>query len=134
MNTERMLRVGDVSDNGQVCIIDEDRLCYLVKSENRGAVGVRTISKALLNEFIAFFHEHPDANPNSARDTLSGKSNIDKFEYGYASTLSVMAKMVIEYADSMPVIIEKNQQTQKNSSKSSMEHLAQANLTPSNEM
>ena len=47
MNTENKLRIGDVSDNGQITIIDEDRLCYLVKSESRGSVGLRTISKAL---------------------------------------------------------------------------------------
>ena len=38
---------GDVSANGQVTIVDEDRLCYLVKSFSKGATGLRTISKAL---------------------------------------------------------------------------------------
>ena len=42
------LNIGDTSGNGQVTIIDEDRLCYLVKSTSRGAIGLRTISKALL--------------------------------------------------------------------------------------
>ena len=48
MDTERTLRIGDMSDNGQVTIVDEDRLCYLVKSVSKGATGLRTISKPLL--------------------------------------------------------------------------------------
>ena len=97
MDTENKLRIGDASDNGQVTIVDEDRLCYLVKSDNRGAVGLRTISKALLNEYIHYFDEHPDSNANNARDVLCGKTEIDKFEYGYTSTLTMMAKMVLDY-------------------------------------
>lgn len=97
MDTEIKLRIGDVSDNGQITIVDEDRLCYIVKSENRGAVGLRTISKALLNEYIHYFAEHPDSNANNARDVLCGKTEIDKFEYGYTSTLTMMAKMVLDY-------------------------------------
>lgn len=98
MNIENILRIGDVSDNGQVTIVDEDRLCYLVKSESRGAVGLRTISKALLGEYVHYFTENPDSNANTARDVLCGKTAIDKFEYGYTSTLTVMAKMVIEHS------------------------------------
>lgn len=79
MDTGKKLRIGDVSDNGQVTIVDEDRLCYLVKSDSRGSVGLRTISKNLLDEYIAYFTEHPNANANLARDVLSGKSDIDKF-------------------------------------------------------
>lgn len=97
MDTENKLRIGDASDNGQVTIVDEDRLCYIVKSDNRGAVGLRTISKALLNEYIHYFDEHPDSNANNARDVLCGKTEIDKFEYGYTSTLTMMAKMVLDY-------------------------------------
>ena len=97
MNIERTLRIGDVSDNGQVTIVDEDRLCYLVKSESRGSVGLRTISKSLLDEYVHYFAEHPDSNANAARDALCGKTEIDKFEYGYTSTLTVMAKMVLEH-------------------------------------
>ena len=44
------LKIGDYSDNGQITIIDEDKLCYLVRSTSRGASGLRTISKALLKE------------------------------------------------------------------------------------
>ena len=94
INIENILRIGDVSDNGQVTIVDEDRLCYLVKSESRGSVGLRTISKALLGEYVYYFTENPDSNANTARDVLCGKTAIDKFEYGYTSTLTVMAKMV----------------------------------------
>ena len=106
MNTENKLRIGDVSDNGQITIIDEDRLCYLVKSESRGSVGLRTISKALLDEYVHFFAKHPDSNANAARDALSGKTEIDRFEYGYTSTLTVMAKMVLNYANVLHISTE----------------------------
>lgn len=89
------LHIGDYSDNGQITIIDEDRLCYVVKSVNRGSIGLRTISKALLREFIDYLSFHHDAQPRDARDALSGKSDIDKFEYGYESTLLMMAKMIL---------------------------------------
>ena len=103
MNTGKRLRIGDTSDNGQVTIIDEDRLCYLVKSESRGSVGLRTISKSLLEEYICYFENNPNDNANTAREALSGKSDIDKFEYGYSSTLTVMAKMAIEGAENFPI-------------------------------
>lgn len=103
MIIENILQVGDVSDNGQVTIVDEDRLCYLVRSESRGAVGLRTISKAILNEYVAYFNENPDATPTDARDFLCGKSDIDRFEYGYTSTLTTMAKMVIAKSGQTPV-------------------------------
>lgn len=95
MNKYNNLKIGDVSDNGQIVIIDEDRLCYLVKSTSRGAYGLRTISKSLLDEYIDYFGKHPDATANDARDALSGLSDIDKFEYGYSSTLRVMALMAL---------------------------------------
>ena len=98
MNIDSSLRIGDVSDNRQITIVDEDRLCYIVKSESRGSIGLRTISKALLREYVHYFAENPDSNANSARDFLCGKTSIDKFEYGYTSTLTVMAKMAIERA------------------------------------
>lgn len=90
------LKIGDVSRNGQVTIVDEDRLCYQVRSSSKGAVGIRTISKKLLGEFVEFFAKHPDATSSDARNDLSGMSDIDKFEYGYNSTLTIMAKMVLE--------------------------------------
>ncbi len=95
MNVENKLRVGDVSDNGQVTIIDEDRLCYLVKSVSKGAVGLRTISKPLLKEFVEFMRQHPEVPANEVRFKISGQSDIDKYEYGYGATLAVMAKMVL---------------------------------------
>jgi hypothetical protein len=99
------LRIGDVSDNGQVTIVDEDRLCYLVKSESRGSLGIRTISKALLDEYVQFFSKKTSATANDARDALCGKSEIDKFEYGYTSTLTVMAKMILERSKNASSII-----------------------------
>lgn len=95
MNMKRELNIGDTSDNGQITILDEDRLCYLVKSESKGAFGIRTISKTLLEEYVAYFSKHPNATADDARDELKGNSNIDKFEYGYSSTLRVMAQMVL---------------------------------------
>ena len=95
MDTERTLRIGDVSDNGQVTIIDEDRLCYLVKSVSKGAIGLRTISKALLKEFVAYMGQHPEVPANEVRFKISGQSDIDKYEYGYGATITVMANMVL---------------------------------------
>lgn len=89
------LRIGDYSDNGQITIVDEDKLCYLVRSTSRGASGLRTISKALLKEFVDYVEAHPDASPRDCREALSGESGIDKYEYGYDSTLLLMAKMVL---------------------------------------
>lgn len=96
MGLNNRLQIGDVSNNGQVEIVDEDRLCYLVRSTSKGATGLRTISKRLLEEYVNYWSEHPDATSESARQALSGRSEIDKFEYGYSSTLSVMAQMVFQ--------------------------------------
>ena len=90
------LRIGDEAENGQIKIIDEDRLCYLVLSNSKGALGKRTISKTLLEEYVEYFHSHPDATPAEARKYLTGSSEVDRFEYGYTSTLTVMAKMIIK--------------------------------------
>ena len=89
------LHKGDMSNNGQVTIIDEDRLCYLVKSVSKGAEGYRTISKALVREFVAYIEQHPDVPINEVRFKISGQSKIDKYEYGYGATLGVMAKMIL---------------------------------------
>ena len=95
MSTEIQLRKGDVSENGQITIVDEDRLCYVVQSESRGASGLRTISKAILGEFVEFAKSKPDAAPREAREALSGQSKIDRYEYGYESTILQLAKMVL---------------------------------------
>lgn len=95
MSIEIQLHKGDVSDNGQITIVDEDRLCYVVLSESRGASGLRTISKAILGEFVEFVKSKPDAAPREAREALSGQSKIDKYEYGYESTILQMAKMAL---------------------------------------
>ena len=42
------LKIGDKVEDDSLVILDEDRLCYSVKSVSNGGVGVRTISKALL--------------------------------------------------------------------------------------
>ena len=92
---ERHLKIGDISADGRVEIIDEDRLCYQVRNISKGAIGIRTISKKLLDEFVSFFATNKNATADEARNILSGQSNIDKFEYGYASTLTAMAKMLL---------------------------------------
>ena len=89
------LQIGDMSENGQVTIVDEDRLCYIVKSESHGASGLRTISKSLLKEFVDYFEKNPEASSSDARAKLCGLTDIDKFEYGYNATLTVLAKMVL---------------------------------------
>lgn len=88
------LKIGELSENGQVEIFDQDRLCYKVISRSKGAYGIRTISKDLLEEFYNLYVEKPDTTPDEARKLLCGQSDIDKFEYGYASTLWQMAKML----------------------------------------
>ena len=91
------IQIGDqsIDDKGKVEIMDEDRLCFIVKSESRGTYGLRTISKQLLREYVAYFKLHPNNNANQAREDLCGKTDLDKFEYGYSATLMRMAKMVI---------------------------------------
>lgn len=89
------LHKNDTSSNGQIRIIDEDRLCFLVESTSKGAYGLRTISKSLLKEYIDYFEKHPDATPYDARNDLSGLTQTDKYEYGYTSTLTLMAKMAL---------------------------------------
>ena len=42
-----------------------------------------------------FVQAHPEASPRDCRDALSGVSGIDKYEYGYDSTLLMMAKMIL---------------------------------------
>ena len=98
MSKEIQLHKGDVSDNGQITIVDEDRLCYVVLSESRGSSGLRTISKAILGEFVEFVKSKPDAAPREAREALSGQSKIDKYEYGYESTISNMVRYVNDIA------------------------------------
>lgn len=88
------LKIGELSENGQVEIFDQDRLCYKVISRSKGAYGIRTISKNLLEEFYNLYIEKPDTTADEARKLLCGQSDIDKFEYGYASTLWQMAKML----------------------------------------
>lgn len=103
------LNIGDQFDNGQsqILIVDEDRLCFLVKSVSKGAVGYRTISKSLLKEYVEYFLKNPDASANEAREALSGGSDIDKFEYGYSSTLRIMAQLAINNYEKSDVSSDK---------------------------
>lgn len=92
------LHIGDISIDGRVKIVDEDRLCYIVRAESRGSYGLRTISKQLLREYVGYFREGPSKTANEAREDLCGKTEVDKFEYGYSATLMRLAKMVLEPA------------------------------------
>lgn len=95
-NTEcEKLNIGDKSSDLQIEIIDKDRLCYLVRNESRGSYGIRTISKRLLQEYIEYFRDNPGKTANDARDSLCGKTDLDKFEYGYSATLAKMSRMVL---------------------------------------
>lgn len=92
------LTKGTISPDSKVRILDEDRLCFLVESKNKGAEGVRTISKYLLKEIIDYLKsdEYKDAEDksNSAiRATLKERTKVDKYEYGYIATLVTLAKM-----------------------------------------
>ncbi len=89
------LKKGFKSNNGQVEIVDEDKLCFIVRNISKSATGLRTISKALLEEYVEYFESKKNPTSISAREDLSGASDIDKYEYGYTSTLSTMAKMVL---------------------------------------
>ena len=80
MEDSEKLNVGDKSIDLKTEIVDEDRLCYLVKSENNGAYGIRTISKRLVQEFVNYFRNNPERNASEARSALSGKTDIDKYE------------------------------------------------------
>lgn len=84
------LKVGDSSADGKIHIIDEDRLCFQVRGTNGS---IRTISKDLIREFIEYFNQHPDASFADARNDLSGKTDIDKFEYGYNGTLTKLSEL-----------------------------------------
>lgn len=92
------LKPGMTTSNGRatLTIVDEDRLCYVVRSVSRGATGLRTISKALLLEFVDYVREHPGTAPTDARDHLAGKTDIDKFEYGYNATLVLLAEFALD--------------------------------------
>ena len=89
------LQIGDESADGAIVILDEDRLCYSVRSVSNGGVGIRTISKALLAEWVEAYKVTPNAPSQTIREQLVGKSEIDRFEYGYAGTLAKMAKMIL---------------------------------------
>lgn len=91
----RELKIGDKTNDNSLVILDEDRLCYSVRSVSNGGVGVRTISKALLAEWVEAYKNTPNAPSQVVREKLVGKSEIDRFEYGYAGTLAKMAKMVL---------------------------------------
>lgn len=95
MENEIVLQIGMSDENGQVTVVDEDRLCYRVRNKAKGAVGIRTISKDLLKEWVDAVRKYPQKSSQDLRDELKGTSDVDKFEYGYFSTLKLLADMVL---------------------------------------
>jgi len=91
------LQIGDQSNDGSLIVNDEDRLCYQILWLSRGTRSVRTISKALLNEWVRAYAITPDAKAQDVREQLVGHSDVDRFEYGYAATLAMMAKMTLGF-------------------------------------
>jgi len=89
------LKTENTTENERVMIVDEDRLCYIVRDESNGVVSLRTISKAILYEFVNFRSEYPYASAQEAHLALSGKSEYDKYEYGYVATYYKMAQMIL---------------------------------------
>lgn len=89
------LQIGDESADRSIVVVDEDRLCYRIKSISNGAVGIRTISKELLTEWVTAYKGTPNEAAEDVRKRLRGKSEIDRYEYGYAGSLAKMAKMVL---------------------------------------
>ena len=96
MGTYKNLIIVTNSINNRLTIIDEDRLCYRVKSENNGAFGIRTISKSILQEFIDYLRVNPNTPGTVSKDELSGKTENDKFEYGYNATYTILARMALD--------------------------------------
>ncbi len=89
------LQVGDSTPDKSLIVHGEDNLCYQVMWFARGTYSIRTISKALLREWVNAYVETPNAKAQEVRERIVGTSDIDRFEYGYAATLAVMAKMII---------------------------------------
>lgn len=92
---QHILHVGDRTADGGLTVIAEDKLCIQVDSFARGVHGIRTISKQLLDEWIDGLEKNPSASSEELRDKLVGKSKIDRFEYGYRSTLYKLAQMAL---------------------------------------
>ena len=70
------LKIGDKVEDDSLVILDEDRLCYSVRSVSNGGVGVRTISKALLAEWVEAYRKTPNASSQTVREQLVGKSRF----------------------------------------------------------
>ena len=83
------------TEDGTLRVLDEDRLCYQVLSQTHSAKGVRTISKTLLSEWVEAVKDHPECGAGELRSMLCGKTDVDKFEYGYFATLKKMADMAL---------------------------------------
>ena len=69
-----ILRIGDRLHDGSVIIYDEDRLCYQVQSTGKGATGLRTINKSLLDEWVEAVDRYPNYSSEKLRDLLKGKT------------------------------------------------------------
>lgn len=92
----KTLKKGDISTDGTVEVIACDSLCYQVRSKSKKADGIRTISRKIIDEWISAHRLNPKLKAEELRSLLSGQSDIDKFEYGYAATLLKLAQMVVD--------------------------------------
>ena len=93
---------------GTLTILDEDRLCLKVLSESGKARGVRTISKSLIVEFIDYIKQNKDkTKPDDIRNALSGTTDTDAYEYGYASSIHALAVFSLENERNNPEMFAK---------------------------
>lgn len=90
-----MLHIGDATEDRQLIVCDEDRLCYQVRWMARGRYSIRTISKTLLEEWVMAYAENPGAKSKDMRERLRERSDVDRYEYGYNATLATRAKRIL---------------------------------------
>ena len=83
------------SPYGVVTVLDDDDYSYqiLCVNESKQSTGIRTISKILLKEWIDAVQRMPEKNADALRAELTGKTDVDRFEYGNAGVLIKLAKM-----------------------------------------
>lgn len=89
------MQVGMISDNGQVEIKAIDTYCYVIANKHNKSYGIRTVSKAIVEQFVDYFTQHPKATATEAKEALKDKTDDDNFEYGYNATFATMAKMIL---------------------------------------
>jgi len=94
------LKIGmrsEYSPQGVVTILDDDVYSYqvLCECDAKAAKGIRTIAKGIVREWIQALSADMTLTADDIRAALSGKSDIDKFEYGNAAPIHRMARMAL---------------------------------------